>query len=97
METNTAKYQCNLNYMNPFVTSMTLQEIPHMRAYPSHIKVGDTIAVFTEVSTQVGDGYYTWKTIRALAHNNLNYWWIFTDETKLGQYKKSAAKSEVMK
>lgn len=92
--TSTAKTQCHQNYMNPFATSMTLKEVPHKRIYPSAVKVGDTIAVFTKVSSLSGDGYYTWKTVGAVAHNNINYRWIFTDGTALGQGKKSPAKLE---
>ena len=93
----TAISQCREKYMNPFITSMTLEEVPHKRVYPSHIKVGDTIAVFTSTSSLVFDGYWTWKKVSLIAHNNLNYRWRFTDGTSLGQYKKSAAKLEVLK
>ena len=92
----TATIQCHQNYMNPYVTSMTLTEVPHKRIYPSHIKVGATIAIFTRTGTLIGDGYWTWKTVGAIAHNNMNYRWVFTDGTALGQYKKSTGKLEVM-
>lgn len=83
-------------HMNPYVATLTIKEVPHKRVYPKELKASDSIAIFVNTSTLISEGYFVWKTIGAVAHNNQNFFWIFTDGTVLKQGKRSASKLEVM-
>jgi hypothetical protein len=83
-------------YMNPYVTTLTIKEVPHKRVYPKELKPNDSIAIFVNTSTLICEGYFVWKTIGAVAHNKQHFYWIFTDGTVLKQSKRSPSKLEVM-
>jgi hypothetical protein len=83
-------------YMNPYVATLTIKEVPHKRVYPKELKASDSIAIFVNTSTLISEGYFVWKTIGAIAHNKQHFYWIFTDGTVLKQGKRSPSKLEVM-
>lgn len=91
------KIAMNAAHMNPYVTSLTLKEIPHCRKYAKELKAGDTIAIFVSTSSIVFEGYFVWKKIRTISENNEVYSFNFTDGTNTKIRKFSANKWEVMK
>jgi|688.fasta_scaffold401818_1 hypothetical protein len=94
---NETRAAMNAAYLNPFVTTLTLDEVPHKRKYTKELRAGDFVAVFVSTSQKVWEGYFSWKEIRTIAATPQAYVLKFTDGTDERHPKFSAGKWEVMK
>ena len=84
-------------YMNPYVTSLTIKEVPFKRCYAKELKIGDKVPVFINTGNTSSEGYFCWKEIKSIATTSNAFIVNYTDGTSDKNPKFCAGKWEVMK
>ena len=93
---NETKQAMRAAYMNPYVTSLTIKEVPFKRCYAKELKIGYKVPVFIHTGGTSWEGYFCWKEIASMESNNRFFTVKFTDGTRQVSPKKTASKFEVM-
>jgi hypothetical protein len=94
---NETKAAMHAAYMNPYITSLTIKEVPFKRCYAKELKIGYKVPVFIHTGGTSSEGYFCWKEIASMESNNRFFTVKFTDGTCEVSPKKTASKFEVMK